>query len=134
MVDTRFDDITKYSGVQWKRSKEAGKVYGFRPASTRTDDRGEVIPTYHRYSATHRDVIDSPDYRFNYEMIEETDARIDWDQQIADAPAFREDTIHMVTGALLPIWDRLPASSPKIVRIKLDDVAPSWAGRFRPRS
>jgi predicted RNA methylase len=118
---TPFRDIQRYATVQWKKHRETGVVYAFRPASSRTDERGEVIPTYHRHSPTDRTIIDSTNYRFDYDIVQEDEAEKAWQEQIDEAPAFREETLHMVTGALLPIWDRLPASSPRIVRLQLDD-------------
>ena len=118
---TPFDDVARFSSVQWKRNRETGAVYGFRPASSRTNEQGQVVPTYHRHSPTDRTIVDSTDYRSNYEIIQADDAEAAWREQIDQAPEFREETMHMVTGALLPIWDRLPASSPRIVRLRLDD-------------
>ncbi len=107
--------------IRFKRDRETGLVYAFRPASTRMGERGEVIPTYHRYSPTDRVVVDGQDYRFKYDLLKSEEAEPLWNQQVKDAPSRREETVHLVTGALLPIWDRLPQSSPKIIRMELDD-------------
>jgi len=113
--------VSTFRNLKFKKSNETGTVYAFRPASSRTNDRGQVIPTYHRFTATDRTIIDSDKYRFQYSMVEEKEAEAAWGQQIKDAPSTRDETIHLVTGTLLPIWDRLPSRSPKIVRLKLDD-------------
>jgi|GEM_PF-2237516 len=119
---TPFEDIdTRWKDVTYKKHRDTGTVYAFKPASTRIGDKGERIPTYMRYSPTDRSIIDSPEYQFRHSVIQKDEAEKLWNEAIADAPATREETMHMVTGALLPIWDRLPTSSPKIVRVTLDD-------------
>jgi hypothetical protein len=122
VTPVKFNDLDEaYASITYKKHSDSGVVYGFRPASSRTDDKGNVIPTYHRHSVTDRSIVDAMDYRFKYEKVEDADAKKAWDQQYKDAPESRDETLHLVTGALLPIWDRLPSSSPKIVRLKLDD-------------
>ena len=44
-----------------------------------------------------------------------------WDAEVEAAPAFRNSTFHVVTGLLLPIWDRLPDESPRVYRLQADD-------------
>lgn len=122
VVPVKFSDLAgAYKNITWKRHQDTGLVYGFRPASSRTNEDGQVVPTYHRHSVTDRSIIDSTDYRFKYEMVKTDEAEKAWAEQYEAAPKTREETLHMVTGALLPIWDRLPQSSPRIVRLKTDD-------------
>lgn len=121
IVPMSWDEITNtWAKVKFKKSRD-GEVYAFRPASSRTNDRGDVVQTYHKYSPIDHTIVDSPEYRFQHDAIEEADAKALWEKGIADAPKMREDTVHMVTGALLPIWDRLPTTSPRIIRMELDD-------------
>jgi hypothetical protein len=42
-----------------------------------------------------------------------------WDERVAKTPEFREADLHIITGAILPIWDRL-AGQPKIFRLQTD--------------
>ena len=44
-----------------------------------------------------------------------------WDAEVEGAPPFRDSTFHVVTGLLLPIWDRLPDESPRVYRLQADD-------------
>jgi len=119
---TPFTTIdTKWAKISYKKHRDTGQVFAFRPASSRTGERGEVIPTYNRYSPTDRIIVDSSDYQFRYDMVQADEAETAWNEQVENAPDTREETLHLVTGALLPIWDRLPSRSPKIVRLTLDD-------------
>lgn len=57
-----------------------------------------------------------------------------WEAEVADIPEFIEDTIHVVSGLLLPIWNRLPQDSARVYRLQTDEgervvgrwVSPSW--------
>ena len=45
----------------------------------------------------------------------------DWAAECAELPEFREETLYLVTGLLLPIWDRIPDERPKVKRMVTDD-------------
>ncbi|WP_342482101.1 strawberry notch family protein (plasmid) [Brevundimonas sp. BH3] len=44
-----------------------------------------------------------------------------WTDELASIPEFIENTFHMVTGLLLPIWSRLPSEAPRIYRLQTSD-------------
>lgn len=48
-----------------------------------------------------------------------TDAKKLWNERVAKTPEFRESDLHIITGAILPIWDRL-SGHPKIFRLQTD--------------
>jgi hypothetical protein len=58
-----------------------------------------------------------------------------WEAELKDVPLFRETTIHIVSGLILPIWKRLPAESARVYRLQTDDgervigrrVSAAWA-------
>ena len=43
-----------------------------------------------------------------------------WDAECAKVPEFSESGFHVITGLLLPIWDRLPADNMRIYRFETD--------------
>ena len=47
------------------------------------------------------------------------EAKTLWDERVAKTPEFKEADLHIITGAILPIWDRL-AGQPKIFRLQTD--------------
>ena len=57
-----------------------------------------------------------------------------WETEVAQLPAFRESTFHVVTGLLLPIWRQLPNDGGHVYRLQTDDgervigrqVSPAW--------
>ena len=44
-----------------------------------------------------------------------------WEAEYAQVPEFAESEFHIITGLLLPIWDRLPADNMRVYRFETDD-------------
>ena len=44
-----------------------------------------------------------------------------WEAECARVPEFSESAFHIITGLLLPIWDRLPAQNMRVYRFETDD-------------
>ena len=44
-----------------------------------------------------------------------------WEAECAQVPEFAESEFHVITGLLLPIWDRLPAENMRVYRFVTDD-------------
>jgi hypothetical protein len=44
-----------------------------------------------------------------------------WQAECATLPEFSESSFHIITGLLLPIWDRLPADNMRVYRFETDD-------------
>lgn len=57
-----------------------------------------------------------------------------WETEMASIPEFTDDTIHLVSGLLLPIWNRLPNEGARVYRLQTDEgerivgrwVSPAW--------
>lgn len=52
-----------------------------------------------------------------------------WADEVKSVPEYNENDIHMITGALLPIWDRLPETGIRAQRITTEDGT-SYLGRI----
>jgi hypothetical protein len=61
-----------------------------------------------------------------------------WQAECAKVPEFADSEFHIITGLLLPIWDRLPSRNMRVYRFETDDgervigrlVAPEELGRL----
>lgn len=55
-----------------------------------------------------------------YTQLEPDEARQAWAAEIAATPPTHVQPLHLITGALLPVWDRIP-DQPKVVHTQTDD-------------
>ncbi len=44
-----------------------------------------------------------------------------WETECAQVPEFSDSAFHVITGLLLPIWDRLPAENMRVYRFETED-------------
>ena len=61
--------------------------------------------------------------------IDQADWQKEWDAEVARVPEFNEDTIHMLTGALLPIWNSLPQEGNTKVKRLIAHDGSTYLGR-----
>lgn len=63
------------------------------------------------------------------EAIDKAQWQKEWDAEVVRVPEYNEDTLHMLTGALLPIWNSLPQEgSTKVKRLIAHDGS-TYLGR-----
>ncbi len=55
-----------------------------------------------------------------YTRLPEAAARAAWNAELDAAPKTHLQHVHLITGALLPIWDRIPGS-PRVIRTQTDE-------------
>ena len=55
-----------------------------------------------------------------------------WREQSAKVPAFNEKTLHLLTGTLLPVWNRLPQENTRVMRVQTEDGKQYLGRLIRP--
>jgi predicted RNA methylase len=115
-----FEGLHKRYGTPKKFVRSArgaaGDIRAVTDANSRTLDNGKVEDMYRLTSPTgytmiERWKIDGPRAREFWITIPDADAPRVWAEAVKATPEFRESTMHLVTGAILPIWDRLGGST-----------------------
>jgi hypothetical protein len=141
-----FEELMKMEGAtHWQkieffaRNIQNGKIYAFTDAGDRTLKDGRVVPCYYQVGPTTRHSIEKshinsplcwdkrsyigavfPDPSSpGMEEHSRQRARTIWDAMVADAPKFQSEDLHLITGAVLPIWDRLKGN-PRVKRLATD--------------
>jgi hypothetical protein len=61
--------------------------------------------------------------------IDKADWQKEWDAEVARVPQYNEDTMHMLTGALLPIWNSLPQEGNTKVKRLIAHDGSTYLGR-----
>ena len=63
------------------------------------------------------------------QAVEKADWQKEWDAEVAKVPEYNEDTLHMLTGALLPIWNSLPQEGNTKVKRLIANDGKAYLGR-----
>jgi hypothetical protein len=115
--------------LQYVRDTKNGSVWAVYKHTDKTDAKTGTVtsqyklegPTGTKYKPTYE--IDTGGYGGRtYDRLEQEEAQKLWTEQHDKAPSHYETTEHFVTGALLPIWDRIPGGDkPKIYRLATSD-------------
>lgn len=129
-----FDQNVREKPLSFVRNKQSGRVWAVYKWVDKTDTKsGKVFQQYalrgpgsSQYRPTH-------EVSAGFEQISEDEARQLWEDEYSELPDYSEREEHFLIGALLPIWDRIPASDkPKIYRLKTEDGR-TVVGRHVPR-
>lgn len=104
-----------------KRSK---RIYAVSGGVHRTLESGRVV----RMVKTFGQARDSDNYieeqkleGENWEEVKGEKAKEMWNNALEKLPEYRTQKVHLITGALLPIWDRLPDEHVRVIRVKTED-------------
>ena len=134
-VDTKnhpvnFDDISAGKKLTAGRipvfyalSKRSGKLYAVSEASSATDANGNITEQYRISDPTKWDYTPRSrlaDDRYWERVDDQRQARDLWEKQVAAVPEYSTEDVHLITGAVMPIWDRLQGT-PKVFRTQTDD-------------
>jgi len=105
------------------RSAKTGRVAIIRGTGVTDQDRHGnmterlklLYPTSYSYSTAAKLEGD------NWTRVDEKVARKNWGEQVANTPAMQHEEMHIISGVLLPIWNKLPATHPQVRRLLTDD-------------
>ena len=125
IIAKSFEDLKaiaeKATAPKWcqnERSKKVALVVG--TTSLFTEDGGvtprhELIRPDKRERMTHGQFEES-----NWQKVSLKTFKALWEQECEDMPEFYTSTIRLVTGILLPVWDKLPKEAPRVRRLTTD--------------
>lgn len=107
----------------YARNKRSGQVWAVFKGANKTDtESGKAIPHYFL-----RGPVGSgsqPVLKVDgggYERLNAEDAKPLWNDEYKASPDYDESEQHFVTGALLPVWDRIPGDKPRYFRLRTQD-------------
>lgn len=116
------------------RNKRSGKLYFFRRGVDITEADGTIRKRVVRVSPVKTIYINQSDVtEEKYERVSKgKEAKKIWDAQVAVAPKVEVRKEHLISGTLLPVWDRLPDETPKIARVQTDEGEVILGRRIAP--
>ena len=136
-----FPDAKLYGDrpIEWVVNRRSGKVWGRVKAGTNsTDAKGNVVERYRLFSTSGNKVKNAsePDmtpngFEATYSKIDEAKARELWADENAKREPTYKDTTYLITGAVLPIWDRLKGGENSTLRVARTQTVDGrrWLGR-----
>lgn len=136
-ADTKYVQMTAYkkpetlsyqgaitrTGFQGFVKLSDGAVRAVYPISAKTNAKGEVeerfklqSPETEKYSTYVQSTMEK-----ETTTIPKSEWKSAWEAETKKLPEYNETRLHMLTGTLLPIWDRLPTSNTRVMRIVAND-------------
>lgn len=96
----------------------------YKTDRTETDAKGHIHDVYTMRSPVleFRSVYqDSTLNKLNPVEIPKDEWKEAWDEEIKNSPKYIESYMHLLTGALLPIWDKIEKARGKVLRVVTSD-------------
>jgi predicted RNA methylase len=101
----------------------SGKAALRVPSRSLLSEDGVAIPRFELIRPTRREYLSCDRLaETHWEPAGDTAFAEAWAQEVREAEAsLRRETIHLATGLLLPVWDKLPDEQVQVIRIAADD-------------
>ncbi len=102
---------------------ENGEVRAVYQMANKTTTAGDIVEQY-RLQSPVLDIKSSyikKTYDEKTTPISKKEWSSAWKEQTAKAPEYVEQNLHLLTGTLLPIWNRLPAENTRVMRVITSD-------------
>lgn len=106
---------------QWVRNKRSGRVYLTLPASSLLDtETGRLIEMAHRYWIEERERIPRHLIASLYTRLNAGAAEAAWAEMLEHLPTEQVDSLFLIVGAVLPVWERLGRGRARILVVGSD--------------
>lgn len=109
---------------QFVKSEASGKVFAVEETGQLEQDKYGSLSNKLRFvgpTEMHYSTQSAVDRSDNWTELSESDAEQAWNDQLAKVPAMHEEKMHILSGVLLPVWDRLPQGTAKVFRLLTED-------------
>lgn len=130
---TQFGDLkTAHDNFKGLYRLENGDVRAVYQIASKTDPRtGEVVTRYRLDSPTRGKSSNYKESTLKEKAtpIDKADWGKAWNEEIKKQPQYTTEKLHMLTGTLLPIWDKLPQSNTRVMRVTTSD-GKTYLGRI----
>ena len=137
ITTTVVEAETQRSGFVGIYETDNGSVRAVYRMADKTTEWGQVTKQY-RLVGPNRDanttVWQENTLAKRAKLLDKKDWQRAWDKEVAQVPEYNEDTLHMLTGALLPIWDKLPQEGTTKVKRLIAADGRAYLGRQIPAS
>jgi predicted RNA methylase len=120
-LDAAFDYASASQKSRLMINDQSGRAAVKRPATALMRDDGSVVPRIRLLRPAHAEVIAVEALeRSHWRDASSEEFRLAWESEVASLPELSERTFHIVTGLLLPVWNRLPDEAARVYRLQTD--------------
>ncbi|PWB89010.1 methylase [Methylocystis sp. MitZ-2018] len=120
-LDAAFDHATASQKSRLMVNDQSGRAAVKLPATALMQDDGSVLPRVRLLRPAHVDVITVETLeRSHWRDANRQEFQRAWESEVASLPDRTESTFHIVTGLLLPVWNRLPYEAARVYRLQTD--------------
>ena len=114
--------LAQGTGARLVVNAQSGRAAVQAPAASLMHDDGRVVARVRLIRPMMRETVTRDEFDRSHwrEVTREHFAPL-WEAECAKVPEFTESEFSIITGLLLPIWDRLPAENMRVYRFETDD-------------
>ena len=123
---TKFSKLPKERFKGYYQNEKSGSVRAVYSMGMTTKSSGSIVErirlvgqAQHQNSIQDIDTIEGR--RSNWNEISEAEAKTLWEEAYNEVSDIKYSTVNMVTGTLLPIWDKLPSDKTRVMRTVTGD-------------
>jgi hypothetical protein len=116
----------------FRKNVHSGQVYAFFETRSYTNEEGNVVERVRRVGPRSNALFDATEAKAKHEGVSRKEAEALWRQEIEAAPKTYTEEVSLLTGVLVPIWDRIRAGNPRIYRVQTES-GERLIGRLLPQ-
>lgn len=102
-------------------NERSGRVAVAIPTNSTVTDDGSIVSRVNLIRPTTNEKMSVGQFSAStWEEITQASFEQLWQQEVSQSPPFEVDSFYLITGLLLPIWNRLDAQSLRVFRLQTD--------------
>lgn len=115
-------DLAERSEGQLLQNSRSGNVCVAVKSTGYVDDKGAIVQRLALIRPASKERMSLEDLRRSaWQKIDRAAFEAAWTYEITQLPEFEVSTLYLMSGLLLPIWDKLPRSNVRVYRLQTDE-------------
>ena len=119
----KFEDLQTESKsfVGFFKNRNTGNVRAVMRTSSTTDQYGNVADNFKLVGQVKNEYIPQNRFYSNWVEVKPEEAEKLWNEELSKLPEYRKENLHLISGVVLPVWDKLPTENVRIYRVLTSD-------------